>query len=171
MTKYQRIVVRTMVKTIDDLVQDGSMMLGGAGKGVEVDEAYFTVETYGRGRTPSKKVWILGMVEVDAPIAEVTDSNTRRAVRRHRDLQLQRRPRGAKKARVRIRQDDRIVDSPFEPSQERFVVEEAGEEEVVRLTVPPEDADEGDEVAERLARLNRLYQQERGEEPRKALFF
>ena len=42
-----------------------------------------------------------------------------------------------KKARVRIRQDDRIVDSPFEPSQERFVVEEAGEEEVVRLTVPP----------------------------------
>ena len=91
MTKYQRIVERTMVKTIDDLVQDGSMMLGGAGKVVEVDEAYFTVEKYGRGRTPSKKVWILGMVEVDAPIAEVTDSNTRRAVIRHRDLQLQRR--------------------------------------------------------------------------------
>ena len=101
----------------------------------------------------------------------MTDSNTRRAVRRHRDLQLQRRPRGAKKARVRIRQEDRIVDSPFELSQESFVVKEAGEEDVVRLPLPPEDADEGDEVAERLARLNQLYQQERGEEPRKDLFF
>ena len=46
MTKYQRIVERTMVKTIDDLVWNDQMKLGGPGKVVEIDEAYFTVEKY-----------------------------------------------------------------------------------------------------------------------------
>ena len=176
MTKYQRIVERTMVKTIDDLVQNDQMKLGGPGKVVEIDEAYFTVEKYGMGREPAKKVWILGMAEVDEPVVEVTDINTRMAVRKHRELQLKRRTKRTKRLRARVQPGDEIPASPFVPSLVPYVVEEAIEEEevgeeTVRLTVPPEDANEGVEVRERIDRLNRLYHQEKGEGPRRVLFF
>ena len=102
MAKHGRVIERTMVKTIDDFVQIGAMKLGGPGKVVEIDEAYFTVEKYGRGRTPAKKVWILGLLEVDAPVAEVTDTNMRKAIRKHRELQLKRHTKRAKKLRARV---------------------------------------------------------------------
>ena len=62
-------------------IQAGDMLLGGDGKVVEIDEKELTVNKNNKGRLPSKKITIFGMVEVDAPVLPVEEVRLRAAVR------------------------------------------------------------------------------------------
>ena len=125
MVKFQHIVESTMIKTIDDMVERGEMMLGGEGKVVEIDEMCLTSTKYGRGRRPGEEVWVLGMVEVDAPVVKVVDVPVRMAVR----AEAVRKDEARLKKRLSQRRAaaSALVESAFRVTQDQMEVEELDE--------------------------------------------
>ena len=170
MSKYRDIVEKTMIDVVDKAVETGDMLLGGDCKVVEVDEAYLVENKYGRGRVPTKKVWVVGLVEVDAPVVPLNNEKDVKAVQLDVARKEAERKRGLRRRKrkvplgncldlpqcVQIRDkegDDRELDK----AATRFVV--------------PSDDDDSVDIVQRLRMVNRMFKQAKDNHPRKALFF
>ena len=124
---------KTSLKFINDIedcmdeyvlqrIQAGDMLLGGDGKVVEIDEKELTINKNNKGRLPSKKITIFGMVEVDAPVLPVEEVRLRAAVRMEEVRKAERMGRMAQTRRdLRRRVPD---ESPFAPSTAQMEVVE-----------------------------------------------
>ena len=156
-TKFRKIIEETMDEYIDQKVRSGEMLLGGDGKVVEIDEMEITVNKNHKGRLPSKKIRVLGMVEVDAPVVDVPDASLRRAVRVYETqnaLELQQEREG----RRRRRPTQLPVPSPFQASQAPMEVEvRDGDELGVRPTRPSNPADERKAIDACIKRVNSMF--------------
>ena len=171
MVKFQHIVESTMIKTVDDMVARGEMMLGGEGKVVEIDEMCLTSTKYGRGRRPEEEVWVLGMVEVDAPVVKVVNTPVRMAVRAEAVRKEEARQR--KRLSKRRAAASALVESAFRVAQGQMEVEELDEEDdlSVRPTGPSDQTSQRPINNAYLKALNALYKQSKDGQARKALFF
>ena len=169
--KFGDIVETAMIRTINDMIQNGDFKLGGNGKVVEVDEMCLSPAKYGRGRRPDQEFWILGLVEVDAPVVTVVNTSVRFAVRaeaQRKDAVRQRKRVSRRRAMVRA-----FVDSAFAVTPDQMEVEELdGDDQVtVRPTGPSAETNQRPVVNEFLKALNDLFKQSNDGQPRRALFF
>ena len=178
--RYRKAIEESMAAYMSQQVQNGAMMLGGEGKVVEIDEMELTVNKNHRGRRPSKKIWVLGMVEVDAPVVDVPEATLRRAVRLHeyqKELELamerEARSRRRRSSQQRRRRPLQVpAESPFVAVQVPVEVDDLdGEELVVCPTDPADAAEEKRAIDECVATVNAMFDQAKNNRPRKALFF
>ena len=80
--KFVNAIEDCMDEYIVQKIQAGEMVLGGDRKVVEIDEKELTINKYNRGRLPSKKITVFGMVEIDDPAITVQEVRIRAAVRK-----------------------------------------------------------------------------------------
>ena len=169
MAKYRDIVEKAMLNVVDNEVRNGQMLLGGDGKVVEIDEAYLVENKNGRGRVPTKKVWVVGLVEVDAPEVQLDNGKDIEAVR----VESARKEEERKK---RLRKKRRIpLGNPLDltqavPVQDKKDGDDGADVGVTRFVVPSDDDDSVD-IVQRLRKINRMFKQAKLNRPRKALFF
>ena len=171
MGKFGDIVETAMIRTVDNMIQSGDLKLGGTGKAVEIDEMCLSTAKYGRGRRPEVDVWILGMVEVDAPVVTVVNTSVRRAVRTEAERK------GAVRQRKRVSRRraraQALVESAFTVIQDQMEVEELDDNDqvTVRPTGPCAETNQRPVDNVFLKALNRLFKQSKDGQPRRALFF
>ena len=171
MEKFGDIVETAMIRTVDNMIQSGDIKLGGPGKVVEIDEMCLSTAKYGSGRRSEDEVWILGMVEVDAPVVTVVNTPVRLAVRAEaarKDAVRQRKRVARRRARAQA-----LVESALTVTQNQMEVEELDEDDgvTVRPTGPSGETNQRPVVNEFLKALNSLFKQSKDGQPRKALFF
>ena len=157
MEKFQDVVETAMIRTVDNMILSGDLELGGTGKIVESDEMCLSTAKYGRGRRPEDEVWILGMVEVDAPVVTVVNTSVRLAVRAEaarKDAVRQRKRISRRRARARA-----LVQTAFTDTQTQMDVEEVDEDDQVRVrpTGPSAETNQRTVVNEYLKALNGLF--------------
>ena len=111
------------------------------------------------------------MVEVDAPVVTVVNTNVRRAVRT--EAQRKEAVRQQKRVARRRAVAKALVESAFSVTHDQMEVEELDEDDqvTVRPTGPSAETDQRPVVNEFLKDLNCLFKQSKDGQPRKALFF
>ena len=169
-SKFHRAIEEGMDEYIVQRIQAGDMLLGGDGKVVEIDEKQLTINKNHKGRLPSKKITIFGMVEVDAPVLPVEEVRLRAAVRMEKVRKAERMGRMTQTRRdLRRRVPD---ESPFAPSTAQMEVVEGQEEEpTVRPTGPSRTAEERRALAQCIDELSSRFDQAKNGRPKKALFY
>ena len=171
MAKYRDIVESAMLNVVDNAVQHGDMLLGGDGNVVEIDEAYLVENKNGRGRVPTKKVWVVGLVEVDAPIVQLDNAKDIKAVEAECARKEEERKKRLRRKKRRVPLGNSLDLTPVVGVQDKDDNDDVDTDNCTTQLVVPSDDDDRVDIVQRLWKINRLFKQAKDNHPRKALFF